>query len=98
MPKHKCVVCDGTGTKGIMVYVYGAPEEEATESQIPCIDCNGTGEVNLTEKEQLDRFETMASIWCNCGNPSSESEYHPDSADMKHHWTCKDCAKILQIG
>ena len=50
----------------------------------------------------LDTTPDTKNLWCKCGNPSENSEYHSDDPNnptcTKHHWTCRDCGKILQIG
>lgn len=57
-------------------------------------------------QNKLNKDTSTASdpnnVWCNCGNPSESSKYHADDPNSttctKHHWTCGDCGKILQVG
>jgi hypothetical protein len=41
------------------------------------------------------------AFWCFCGNPSGNHTYHDDNERRicrKHHWTCDDCGKVVQVG
>ena len=66
--------------------------------KIGCITCEGKGTIN---QEQKERLEAEKKLWCVCGNHSGESNFHDDYTRKicsKHHYTCKDCGKILQVG
>ena len=41
------------------------------------------------------------SPWCYCGNPSGEMDFFDNDEHPKikcHHWRCRDCGKVVQIG
>lgn len=66
---------------------------------VNCYECKGVGSVT---QEHADARARELAQWCTCGNPSRDVKYHPDNqrgaAYRKHHWTCKDCGKVTQIG
>ncbi len=56
---------------------------------------------DIVAKSKPTHDPKMNNIWCACGNPSTETDYYSDGESktcFKHHWTCRDCGKILQIG
>lgn len=53
----------------------------------------------LVDPKLLQEFkDEMESLdWCECKD-SSGAYYVDDTKEMKHHWCCEDCNKIVQIG
>jgi hypothetical protein len=42
-----------------------------------------------------------ASPWCHCGNASGEMDFFADGEHPKikcHHWRCRECKGVVQIG
>lgn len=65
------------------------------ESTFECIYCHGHGEIS---DERLAKIRAMDAMWCRCGNKSGNITYHDDAPGSKHHWTCDDCGKVVQVG
>lgn len=92
---NNCPSCDGTGK--MKCRVHNADGKEST-FEMECFDCGGTGKVSA---EILASIEAEKNAWCSCGNPSGEHEFYDDGEDSacyKHHWNCKDCGKLWQVG
>jgi len=89
--QETCPTCKGSGKMKLEVHEAG----KVTNMEIDCIDCDGTGKVTKAVAKSIQRSK---DIWCKCGNPSSESDYHPDTPNSKHHYTCADCGKVTQVG
>lgn len=65
------------------------------EMLLTCPTCNGRGTISAALKKAHEEF------WCRCGNPSGQFEFFDDgegAACTKHHYTCRDCGKVLQVG
>ena len=88
MTRVPCPACKGTKRITLTVSERGKP---TTEMEINCVTCKD-GTISQVEQDVIDSF------WCKCGNPSGESDYHPDHGGMKHHYTCRDCGAITQVG
>jgi hypothetical protein len=48
-------------------------------------------------EDEKKSMEDEKKLWCNCSN-KTDSYYVADTKKMKHHWRCKTCKKITQIG
>lgn len=96
---HDCPHCNGKGKQTIPVTTV-TPTGTAHESfEMPCLFCNGKGKVSKEAIAQQEAARKRAEkFWCRCGNPSGETNYHPDTHNSKHHWTCADCGKVTQVG
>lgn len=92
--KVNCTCCKGTGKNTICTSVWGDPSKDSS-FEMNCIDCNGTGKMTWA---QVKRRQEELDAWCACGNPSERSNFHDDTPQMKHHYTCRDCGKITQVG
>ena len=92
----KCLVCHGSKINTCTITKFGT--DEVKTMKMDCIWCDGTGEMTNEDKES---YEYQLNMWCKCGNPSKGSEYYDDGEHheiTKHHYRCKDCGKVLQIG
>jgi len=64
-------------------------------------DKDGTRIVELDLDEEL--LQPIEDYWCECEEPG-EMEFWPDEFDdageriSKHHYTCKRCGKVTQVG
>jgi hypothetical protein len=91
-----CKVCKGTGKQTTTISTWGSDKEEKFESK--CIGCEGTG--RMTE-EQLRHHKAYEDMWCKCKD-KSDVKYAPDGTCRcgmsKHHYHCRKCGKITQIG
>ena len=65
--------------------------------EIECVGCGGTGEIS---EEMASAITYMEDAWCECeedhGVTFWKDGQHPDL--HKHHYRCKKCKKIVQIG
>ena len=91
----KCTVCNGTGQQTLTVTTFGTSKSETHE--IACAWCDGTGE--LIQKRAL-ALKFYNEMWCECGEKHGSRYFrdgeHPDL--RKHHYRCKDCGGVTQIG
>lgn len=91
-----CPQCKGA-KKTICTFIA----EDKTESQFEtkCYTCDGAGTVTPARAKSYQR---ELDSWCRCGNKSEQITYHDDNPRSrictKHHWTCDDCGKIVQVG
>ena len=95
--KITCPECKGTGKIEITMSFYGS-DEKPSVTKIDCVTCNGLGKLS---KQEFKEFEEEKELWCSCGNPSEQVKYWKDGEGTlvhKHHYTCKDCGKVVQIG
>ena len=89
-----CPRCQGSGKMDLTVHDGGQP----TAVKIECITCHGAGEI---DKFQYKMYQQEVEMWCRCGNPSNEGDFYEDGQDPEigqHHWKCRDCGKVIQIG
>lgn len=99
--KIACPNCEGTGKAPIQVTNVqpGKPDSVAT-IRITCMTCNGKGRINRTTK--ADQAAAFRAFWCQCGNKSGNVTYHADDPRSKvckkHHYTCDECQKVVQVG
>jgi len=92
----QCPSCKGA--RKVRVHVTtdrGDGEIELTQFETDCVSCGGIGKVT---PRRFAALQSEAAMWCSCGNESGEADYHADTRRMKHHWTCRDCGKVLQVG
>jgi hypothetical protein len=90
-----CPACKGAKTITVETTTIEGATRKVDHVILDCVTCGGIGKVTATRAAALAR---EAAMWCSCGNPSGDADYHPDTRRMKHHWTCRDCAKVLQVG
>ena len=79
-----------------MIFVGQDKEDDTTE--LTCVHCNGRVISEEEGKKMQEQIDYEESLMCDCGNPSDQADYVPDTPQMKHHWNCRDCGKIYQIG
>jgi len=89
-----CPQCSGKGKVAVDV-IEGKELKVKDTWEINCVTCHGAGQITVAAERQYRR---ELAGWCQCGNPSQEADYHPDTPRMKHHWTCRDCGKLYQVG
>jgi hypothetical protein len=91
----ECPICKGTKVTTMTVETYGIKGSEKVE--IECPGCHGTGEVSSERMAQLTQKD---NIWCECEEDHGVDYWgdgeHPDLS--KHHYRCKKCKKVVQIG
>jgi|WetSurSiteA1Bulk_404760.scaffolds.fasta_scaffold03388_10 hypothetical protein len=101
---RKCPVCNGAGKQTITFTEVEADEKtglliakKAPSFQIDCVWCKGKGIVTPKEKKVHTYYKT---IWCECLEDHGVKFYddgeHPQLS--KHHYRCKKCGKVTQIG
>ena len=104
MKQHTCPTCKGKG-KQTANFCEGSFNDEGkyvVTSETPfshtCYDCKGTGQVDT---RTLNAIKKEKEMWCKCESKGG-SQYVPDNtrgaAVRKHHYTCRDCGKVTQIG
>jgi len=63
---------------------------------------DGSRKTEIVELE-VPEIEDIEDFWCECAEVG-EVSYHPDEFDeqghrlIKHHYRCKGCGKVVQIG
>jgi hypothetical protein len=58
-------------------------------------------DLGMTREDWSAAMKEEKKVWCSCGNPSGNVEYHADGEGEyyeKHHWTCADCSLVVQVG
>jgi hypothetical protein len=104
MKTIECSVCNGTGKQTIQSSVLDFDyslgkwvEKPEPPVKINCIICNGSGQMTAEDKELIEYEKKM---WCKCGAPKGIKFYddnkHPEIS--KHHYRCRVCKKVTQIG
>ncbi len=95
-----CPKCEGKKTMSITVS-YGWPGHETKPSETSeqrCVHCNGTGEVSDEDLEVINYEDNM---WCECGNKNDAVDFYEDGEHPeihKHHYRCRNCKGVAQIG
>ena len=95
--KSYCPECNGTGIGTVTIQTFG--EEGKNISIINCRFCKGlliSKEAALKIKKEK---EVEDSLWCSCTVDYGVTYKARGSAVCsKHHYICKKCKKIVQIG
>ena len=76
----------------------GLDDKEGTTTELDCVVCDGTGEI---DEETAEMAEFEKNMWCECGNPSEGVDFYDDGEHpeiSKHHYRCQDCGGVVQIG
>jgi len=98
-----CKVCKGIGKQRIPVETMGFKDgkmfvEKSSSFESECDVCGGTGQMT---PEQVRHQKAYEDMWCKCKN-KTDAEYVPDGRCNcgvgKHHYHCRKCGKITQIG
>ena len=92
-----CPVCKASGKVTIQVKSC-PPSETDGPCDLTCYFCDGHGKVPAMAIEALEEHR---KDWCSCGNSSNNLDYFVDGEHPKchkHHYRCKDCGGITQIG
>lgn len=91
-----CPTCKGKKEQTIKVVTVGVKDSDDS-FKMKCSDCNGTGVVN---KEQSELIDFRNNMWCECEDDHGVVFYddgvHPEIE--KHHYRCKKCNKVTQLG
>jgi hypothetical protein len=92
-----CLVCKGSGKQTTTMTTRGSDKVEKFEHN--CTWCNGTGQMS---SQQQESYSYSKNMWCNCKD-SKDSYYVPDGKCakcriMKHHYHCRKCGKVTQVG
>ena len=101
--ENHCPTCKGTGKQSITVNHISSSGNRKETVEIDCVICDG-GIHPLSEseaKQELQDQEDEKALWCTCNKSKSDAIYVPDGKSRvcsKHHWICRDCRKIVQIG
>ena len=106
MKSITCPTCDGSKKQKIVAQMWNA-ETRGFDPQPPvyigCVRCKGLGHI---EPDQLLKEAAEDECWCKCDKDHGVT-YHPDGntnsynggfACSKHHYSCNNCNKIVQIG
>jgi len=89
-----CPRCKGSGKMDLNVSEGGTMKAV----KITCVTCDGAGEIDQF-KYKLYRQEI--EMWCRCGNPSGDVDFYDDGEHpdvQTHHYRCKDCGRVVQVG
>lgn len=101
----QCGMCKGSGKLVLECFEYaGRGLPAATNVEINCIWCKGTG--HETETQVTKRLAWEAA-WCSCGPAFSDRDnfsddgrcsVNPQCKFTKHHYHCGRCGKVSQEG
>lgn len=93
-----CPQCSGACRISVEVTeIASGGHRKKSSVDMKCITCDGAGKVSASVVAALKREQEM---WCSCASPG-EPQYFADGDDLeiwKHHWRCRACGKVLQIG
>lgn len=92
-----CPACHESGKMTVQVSEMMQEGVRRSSLEMKCVTCNGVGKVEPRVVADLERERSM---WCDCAAPG-DPEYFRDGAHAeiwKHHWRCRTCGGILQIG
>jgi hypothetical protein len=95
MEKIKCPSCvDGKIT--VTFEVWGSKEPPSI-SQQDCSWCDGTG---FVDSHTAAVIEYEKNMWCKCKGDHGVRFYNDGEHKIiyKHHYRCKFCGKVTQIG
>ena len=86
----KCKHCNGTGkVRGYFYEKTGVNKWEKVWGDPPCDECNGTGQIEMTNEEWLDGLSTEEKakwIATQCGDAVMESTYDVSKLRKKRYW------------
>lgn len=89
-----CPKCKGSGMSYTTVSEWGKKEKEISIGS--CYDCKGLPVDEFEGRQIEDKNAAIDAMWCKCGH--GDCYYVPDTRGMKHHYRCRKCRKITQIG
>lgn len=90
-----CPICKGKGRVIVRSeLVVKGKARPMPPLELSCATCRG--ECLITPKDAAE-IKFSLTRWCHC-EVQGDPIYHPDTRKMKHHWTCSNCGKIVQIG
>jgi hypothetical protein len=101
---RKCLVCKGTGKQTIQSSVLDFDydlkkwvEKPEPPVKIKCVWCNGKGVMTTAQVEQITEYR---DAWCKCKEKNGVTFFDDNERDdiTKHHYRCKKCSKVTQIG
>ena len=95
-----CPNCKGSGKWDCVATIIDkAGPRLAPAVRMNCFTCEGLGKVDPIEQER--KKKEADDFWCSCGNPSGEVDSFDDGEGemcFKHHYCCRDCGKVYQVG
>lgn len=94
-----CRWCSGTGEQSMETTVISARGTEKSVTKIGCNICKGSGKLTKRYADQITNITD--EFWCKCSDPHDDFDFyddgeHPDCS--KHHYRCKQCGKVFQVG
>jgi len=92
----KCPLCEDGKMKYTSVDLFGDKPEEVFYAN--CSFCGATG---VVEPSFVDAYNEQLRMWCECSQPSENVDFYDDGIHpdlWKHHYRCKRCGKVTQIG
>ncbi|MCK9542644.1 MAG: hypothetical protein M0R03_11515 [Novosphingobium sp.] len=94
-----CSVCNGNKKQNVTVKELTEEGWKESKTEIECVGCKGKGIMN---KEEYDFANYYNNIWCKCKDyDSDEVDFYDDNQHpeiSKHHWRCRKCKKVVQLG
>ena len=98
-----CETCKGSGKVTVSMSTFGKEGSEK-KSQMHCISCSGKGIYLISSDSErkawvLNRIQR--NMWCQCED--SIGSYYRENNECKgcmskHHYHCKKCHLITQVG
>lgn len=93
----ECKTCKGKGKQTISMTTFGS-SKPAKEIEIDCVSCHGKGK---TDYSNMITNLIESHMWCKCDDSSGSDFFdngkHKDCM-TKHHYHCRDCGMVSQIG
>lgn len=97
MPTTKCPSCVG-GKQTTTITEWGS-NKPPESYQMNCFRCKGTG---FIDSQTAATIEYEKNMWCKCkGSDPRNARYYKDNEHpkiSKHHYRCRVCGKVIQIG
>jgi len=97
----ECPDCKGTGTTQMKVIETTPKGTTEKTFPMPCGACKSTGQTTKAKIRANERLKAAVdAMWCHCEG-ETDAEYFADGARkdiQKHHWRCRACGKVKQIG
>jgi len=96
-----CPTCKGEGTRAVVAKILDEKGwYDAPPVVMSCSLCEGK---KVVSKKWLEaREEAYKDFWCACkGDALRDSIYYADGEHLgcsKHHYRCRTCGKVTQVG
>lgn len=98
----KCLSCKGKGTVEVTMHTLTNGQANKYIQHWGCPRCDD-GVMSLQQRAEFEahmqEIQAWHKMWCQCR--SKHTRFYDDGEHPeihKHHWRCRSCGKIVQIG